>query len=72
MHNQPALAQRSIASMTMDSAVTNLCYQCGIVTHTDKVLADQCRLMTAILGQGWGRMDKEGLGRGGQKYQVSY
>jgi hypothetical protein len=48
IHNQPALAQRGIASMTMDSAITKLCYQCGKVTHTDKMLADQCRLMTAI------------------------
>jgi hypothetical protein len=29
------------------------------VTHTDKILADQCRLMTAILGHGWERMDRD-------------
>jgi hypothetical protein len=49
----------AIASMTMDSAITMLCYQCGKVTHTDKMLADQCRLMTAILGKGWGRVDSK-------------
>ena len=42
--------------MTMNSAIPNLCRQCGKVTHTDKMLADQCRLMTAILGEGWGRL----------------
>jgi hypothetical protein len=42
-HNQPALAERT-ANTTMDSAITKPCYQ----THTDKTLADQCRLMTAI------------------------
>jgi hypothetical protein len=40
----------------MDSAATKLCYKCGEATHTDKMLADQCRLMTAILGEGWGRL----------------
>ena len=34
--------------MTMDSTITKPCYQCGKMTHTDKTLADQCRLMTAI------------------------
>ena len=33
---------------------TNKCRLCGYVPHTDKMLADQCRLMTAILGEGWG------------------
>jgi hypothetical protein len=46
----------AIASMTTDSAATKLCYQCGEVTHADKMLADQCRLMTAILGEVWGRL----------------
>jgi hypothetical protein len=45
--------------MTMNSAITNLCWQCGKVTHTDKMLADQCRLMTAILGHRWERMDRD-------------
>jgi hypothetical protein len=49
----------AIASMTMDSAATKLCYQCGEVTHTDKMLADQCRLMTAILGKGCGWIDSK-------------
>ena len=49
----------AIANMTMDSATTELCYQCGEVNHTDKMLADQCRLMTAILGKGWGRLDSK-------------
>ena len=30
------------------------CWQCGKPEHADKMLADQCRLMTAILGQRWG------------------
>ena len=30
------------------------CWQCGKPEHTDKMLADQCRLMTAILGPRWG------------------
>jgi hypothetical protein len=47
-HNQPALAKRSIANMTTDSTITKPCYQCGKMTHTDKTLADQCRLMMAI------------------------
>jgi hypothetical protein len=47
-HNQPALAKRAIANMTTDSTITKPCYQCGKMTHTDKTLADQCRLMTAI------------------------
>ena len=34
--------------MTTDSTITKPCYQCGKMTHTDKMLADQCRLMTAI------------------------
>jgi hypothetical protein len=46
-HNQPALAERT-ANTTMDSTITKPCYQCGKMTHTDKTLADQCRLMTAI------------------------
>jgi hypothetical protein len=47
-HNQPALAERGTATITMDSTITKPCYQCGEMTHTDKTLADQCRLMTAI------------------------
>ena len=27
---------------------------CGHDSHTEKILADQCRLMTAILGKDWG------------------
>ena len=45
--------------MTMNSAITNLYWQCGKVTHTDKMLADQCRLVYAILGQGWERVDRD-------------
>ena len=40
--------------MTIDTAHPNLCCECDQVVHKDKVLADQCRLMTAILGHGWG------------------
>ena len=45
--------------MTMDSAATKLCYQCGEVSHADKMLTDQCSLMTAILGEGWGRLSSK-------------
>ena len=31
-----------------------LCPLCGRGDHYDKTLKDQCRLMTAILGKGWG------------------
>ena len=31
-----------------------LCLQCGRKYHYDRVPGDQCRLMTALLGQGWG------------------
>ncbi len=31
-----------------------LCPQCDRKYHYDKVLRNQCRLMTALLGQGWG------------------
>jgi hypothetical protein len=48
IHNQPALAKRSTVDMTTDSTITKPCYQCGKMTHTDKTLADQYRLMTAI------------------------
>ena len=48
--------------MTSDTAHPNLCYQCGKVVHKDKVLADQCRLMTAILGQGWGDRNIDDIG----------
>jgi hypothetical protein len=33
--------------------------QCGEVSHTDKMLADHCRLMNAILGKGWGRLNSK-------------
>ena len=45
--------------MTINSVITNLCWQFGKVTHTDKMLADKCRLISAILGQGWERVDRE-------------
>ena len=35
-----------------------LCPLCGRKDHYDKTLKDQCRLMTAILGQGWGSKDQ--------------
>ena len=35
-----------------------LCPQCGKTDHNDKMLRDQCRLMTALLGQGWGSKDR--------------
>ena len=35
--------------MTTDSTITKPCYQCGKMTHTDRTLADQCRLMMAIV-----------------------
>ena len=35
-----------------------LCPQCDRKYHYDKVLRDQCRLMTALLGQGWGSKDQ--------------
>ena len=53
--NQPTIAQRSPTSKTMNSTITDLCLQCGKTNHTDKILADQCRLMTAMLGQGRGK-----------------
>ena len=31
-----------------------LCLQCCRKYHYDRVPGDQCRLMTALLGQGWG------------------
>ena len=34
------------------------CWQCGKMKHTDKMLSDQCRLMTAILGPRWGYNDE--------------
>ena len=34
------------------------CWQCGKTEHTDKMLSDQCRLMTAILGPRWGYEDE--------------
>ena len=45
--------------MTINSVITNLCWQFGKVTHTDKMLADKCRLISAILGQGWKRVDRD-------------
>jgi small nuclear ribonucleoprotein (snRNP)-like protein len=45
--------------MTINSVITNLCWQFGKVTHTDKMLADKCRLISALLGQGWERVDRE-------------
>ena len=35
-----------------------LCPLCGRKDHYDKTLKDQCRLMTAILGKGWGSKDQ--------------
>ena len=35
-----------------------LCPLCGRGDHYDKTLKDQCRLMTAILGKGWGSKDR--------------
>ena len=35
-----------------------LCPLCGKGDHYDKTLKDQCRLMTAILGKGWGSEDR--------------
>ena len=32
--------------------------QCSKTDHTDKMLRDQCRLITALLGQGWGHKNK--------------
>ena len=34
------------------------CWQCGKPEHTDKMLADQCRLMTTILGPRWSYNNK--------------
>ena len=53
--------------MTMNSAITNLYWQCGKVTHTDKMLADQCRLMTAMPGQMWGRVDRDNSSNNDEK-----
>ena len=37
-----------------ESAGTHdLCLQCGKMSHTDKALADQCRLMTALDKEVW-------------------
>ena len=55
---QSTKAQRR-SSMTMNSAITDPCGQFGKMNHTDKMLADQCRLMTAILGEGWGRLSSK-------------
>ena len=55
--NQSTIAQRS-PTMTMNSAITDLCGRCGKMNHTDKMLVDQCRLMTAMLGPGWGKVEK--------------
>ena len=54
--NLSTIAQKS---HTMNSAITDLCGRCGKMIHTDKTLADQCRLMTAMLGPGWGKVDDE-------------
>ena len=51
----------AITSTSMNSAATKLCYRCGKVTHADKVLNDQCRLMTGILGEGWGRLSNKSM-----------
>jgi len=41
--------------MTKEAELTlNRCSLCGYMSHSDKMLEDQCRLMTAILGQRWG------------------
>ena len=41
--------------MTCEADSTpNRCSLCGYMSHSDKMLDDQCRLMTAILGQRWG------------------
>ena len=45
-------------SETEDRNPRGKCWRCGRPEHVDKILADQCRLMTAILGQKWGSDSK--------------
>ena len=49
-----ALPDKSMSATKTREIKNSMCSLCGKLSHTDKVLADQCRLMTAILGQGWG------------------
>ena len=39
--------------MEIDNNPAN-CVYCGNLSHVDKVLENQCRLMTAIIGKNWG------------------
>ena len=54
--NLSTIAQKS-HTMAMNSAINDMCGRCDKMIHTDKTLADQCRLMTAMLGPGWGKVD---------------
>ena len=40
-----------------------LCPRCGKKGNYEKMLRDQCRLMTALLGQGWGFKDQYDLAK---------
>ena len=51
------IAQKS-HTMAMNSAINDMCGRCDKMIHTDKTLADQCRLMTAMLGPGWGKVER--------------
>ena len=45
---------------SIDKSPIQHCILCGSPPHTEKMLVDQCRLITAILGKGWkSRMTKQ-------------
>ena len=45
---------KSVSSASHHKNPHDLCGQCGKKQHRDKILLDQCRLFTALLGPRWG------------------
>ena len=53
-----------------ESDATNFC-NCGKKQHKDKILLDQCRLFTALLGPRWGyKVNSPRVGKQERSFQV--